>query len=139
MEFMVQVPQEESAPMNPAGLHVRVASSFVARARGLLFRATLGFDEGLLIAPCSSVHTFGMRQGIDVVFVDPLGGVLRVVPSLGPWRMASEGGSAGVLELASGAAAYWGIASGVVLEDLQQALVPRSWFAPLSRRSPEES
>jgi len=139
MELSVRLPQEPGAPQASPGLRVRVASNFFSRARGLLLRAPLDFQEGLLIAPCNSVHTFGMGHPIDVVFVDPLGGVLRIVPSLRPWGMASDGGAAGVLELASGAAAHWGIGVGDVLEDLQRALVPRSWFAPLSRRSPEES
>ena len=53
-------------------MRIHVARSFLQRARGLLGRAPLAADEALLIRPCSSIHTFGMRFAIDVVFIDAL-------------------------------------------------------------------
>jgi len=41
-----------------------------AKARtGLLKHAGLAPGEGLWIAPCEAIHTFGMRFPIDVVFL----------------------------------------------------------------------
>ena len=71
-------------------LHVRIAGGFLQRARGLLLRPPLAENEALLLPGCASVHTFGMRYTIDVVFLDPLGRVLRVARSLRPWRVASH-------------------------------------------------
>ena len=67
---------------------------------GLLGTKNLDNDEGLLIAPCSSVHTFGMRYSIDVLFLDKQFNIVKAVKSLKPWRMAGSSLSSMVLELA---------------------------------------
>src|SRR5437868_5912697 len=82
----------------------QVATSAWARTRGLLGRGSVAPDEGLLIRKAGSVHTFFMRFAIDVVFLDPELAVVRVVPGLGPWRVAGARGAKAVLELAAGAA-----------------------------------
>jgi uncharacterized membrane protein (UPF0127 family) len=46
------------------------ARSFLARLRGLMGHPGLEAGQGLLIEPCSSVHSFFMRFPIDVIFVD---------------------------------------------------------------------
>jgi uncharacterized membrane protein (UPF0127 family) len=70
-----------------------VARSFLARGRGLMGRDGMGSGEGLLIEPCSSVHSFFMRFPIDVVFVDrahKVVGLTRAMPPnrpyAGAWR-----------------------------------------------------
>lgn len=63
-----------------------VASSIVARTVGLLGRSSLPAEEGLLIRPCSGMHTFFMRFPIDVLFLDAGGRVLRAYAALRPWR-----------------------------------------------------
>ena len=97
-------------------LHVRIAGGFLQRARGLLLRPPLGTDEALLLPGCASIHTFGMHYAIDVVFLDPLGRVLRVARGLRPWRVVSEPGAAAVLELLAGSAAAHQLYPGVVLD-----------------------
>src|SRR3712207_4937418 len=64
-----------------------VASSAWRRARGLLGCRALPAGGGLVIRPCSVVHTLGMAFTIDVVHLDVDGRVLRVVCSLRPWRL----------------------------------------------------
>jgi uncharacterized membrane protein (UPF0127 family) len=56
-----------------------VADRPAARLRGLLGRRALGIDEGLLIRPASSIHTFFMRFPIDVEFIDRRGVVVKIV------------------------------------------------------------
>jgi uncharacterized membrane protein (UPF0127 family) len=65
--------------VKPARLHVRGRDTGVAvsitetareRLRGLLGRDRLAPGEALLLERCGSVHTFGMRFAIDVVFLD---------------------------------------------------------------------
>jgi len=73
--------------------------------RGLLGRASLDADEGMLFKPAGSIHMFFMRFAIDAVFLDRDLVVVDVVPSLKPWRMASRRGAKVVVELAEGAAA----------------------------------
>ena len=103
----------------PAGLlRVRVAERFWTRALGLLVGKPLDPTEGLLISPCSSIHTMGMRYPIDVVFVDREARVLRVCAAVGMGRMRFARGARAVLELRSGVAAEHGLTPGVRLDEL---------------------
>jgi uncharacterized protein len=73
-----------------------------ARNRGLLGRS--GLDEGsaLILAPCSSIHTFFMRFAIDVLFVAGDGRVLKVYPTLPAWRIAFAFRAFAAIELTAG-------------------------------------
>jgi uncharacterized membrane protein (UPF0127 family) len=92
-----------------------VADNPWTRLRGLLGRAGLEPDEGLLIRPTNSIHMFFMRFPIDAVFLDRKLVVLRVVPGLAPWRTAMQRGAKAVLELPAGAAEGAGIRDGTRL------------------------
>lgn len=59
--------------VNGRKFEILVANSFLARAAGLLFRKKLAYSQCLLITPCRSVHTIGMRYTIDIVFIDAFG------------------------------------------------------------------
>jgi len=75
------------------------------RMRGLLGRAGLDADEGMLFRPAGSIHMFFMRFPIDAVFCDAELRVLGVERGLRPWRTAGRRGAKVVVELAAGAAA----------------------------------
>jgi uncharacterized protein len=83
------------------GREVAVAVGLRARLLGLggLRRERAG--PGLLIPRCSSVHTFGMRFALDLVFLDRDGGVLSVRHGVPPRRLAWQPGAAAVLEVPS--------------------------------------
>lgn len=83
---------------------------------GLLGRASLPEDEGLLLAPAWSIHTWGMRFPIDVVFIDRDERVLRIVPAMRPWRVVSHWHAHAVVELAAGRARALGLHEGRRLE-----------------------
>ena len=89
-----------------------VADTSLTRMRGLLGRSALPREEGILLRPASSVHTWFMRFPIDVVFLDRELAVLRVVPRLGPWRAVARRRAAAVLELAAGESERRGIRPG---------------------------
>jgi len=61
----------------------RIASSFVARARGMI---GLSFDrfDGLILPECSSVHTCFMGQALDLIFADGGGRTLGIEIEAGP-------------------------------------------------------
>ena len=99
----------------PLRLQIRVFSQFVERARGLLGSAAVRHCDGVRLEPCRAVHTMGMTRSIDVVFVDAGGRVLRVAPSMRPWRVAAHSGAQAVYELPDGAAARCGIVVGRTL------------------------
>jgi len=73
--------------------------SVFERCRGLLGRPSPAAGEGMLIAPCASIHTFFMRFPIDALFLNHQGTILKVCPSLQPFRMALCPGAAAVLEI----------------------------------------
>ncbi len=67
-------------------MHVVFALGFLQRLRGLLGRPArwLGTRGVLAIAPCDSIHTWGMAYPIDVAFLDSRGRVLlsrRALPA----------------------------------------------------------
>ncbi|SMC71859.1 DUF192 domain-containing protein [Sporomusa malonica] len=86
------------------GDNIKVAANFFSRLVGLLATPRLQAGAGLLIKPCNSVHTFGMRYPIDVVFVDSSHTVVKVVSGLKPCRLAAVRGAAYVIELPEGMA-----------------------------------
>jgi uncharacterized protein len=98
-----------------APLRVFHARSFVARLFGLLGGRRLAPDEALLLEPCSSVHTFGMRYPIDVVMLDEDGRVLATRSALQPLRLAAARRTCRVLELPPNSLASLGIAPGAQL------------------------
>ncbi len=59
---------------------VKIARGFLERLIGLLGRSGLEEGEALMIPDCGSVHTFGMRFVIDVLFFDKDGNVLALYP-----------------------------------------------------------
>ncbi len=66
-----------------------IVDSFFGRLFGLLGKKGLAIDEGLIILPCNSVHTVGMRFSIDVLFLNKDGFVTKVLTSVRPYRFSS--------------------------------------------------
>jgi uncharacterized membrane protein (UPF0127 family) len=92
-----------------------LAESTFARMRGLLGRDGLEPGTGMLIHPAPSVMTFFMRFPIDVVFLDREWAIVKIVPALKPWRMASARKAVAALELPAGASETIGLRSGMRL------------------------
>src|SRR5918996_1817824 len=93
---------------------LEVADSGRARQVGLLGRD--GVDGALLLRPCRSVHTLGMRFPIDVAFCDGDLHVLRVV-TMRRHRMSRPVLRArAVVEAEAGSFARWGVRAGDTLE-----------------------
>ena len=103
-------------------LRVRLADRFFTRALGLLVGTPLEPGEGLLIAPCSSIHTLGMRYPIDVVFLDREARILRVCAHVRAGRLRFGRGARGVLELRSGIALRHRLVAGMRLAELAEGL-----------------
>jgi uncharacterized membrane protein (UPF0127 family) len=81
---------------------VEVADHGATRRKGLLGRSGLPAGEGLWIVPCESVHTFGMKFPIDLVYLDRNKKVKKVRSAVPPWRLSACLSAHSVLELASG-------------------------------------
>jgi len=92
--------------------NVGMASGFAQRAVGLLGRRHVARDEGIILPRCASVHTFGMRCAIDILFIDGERRVLASREALVPWRFAACRGARDVIELGAGGLALAGVVSG---------------------------
>ena len=64
-----------------------LAESFLRRLKGLLGRKELAPGRGMVIRPCSSIHTLGMAFPIDVGFADKSGRLCLVVENLPPGKL----------------------------------------------------
>lgn len=81
------------------GRRVAVARGLRARLLGLALLRRQRAGPGLLIPRCRSIHTFGMRFAIDVVFLDREGHTLREVRAVPASRIVRCPGAGAVLEL----------------------------------------
>lgn len=91
---------------------VTVADSTGRRLRGLLGKRDLPSGHGVLLRPAWSIHTAFMRFAIDVVFLDADQIVIKIVPSLAPFKTASCRGAREVVELRAGECERRGLALG---------------------------
>jgi uncharacterized protein len=97
----------------PTSLEVDVARSVWQRSRGLLGRRAV--PTALLLHPCSSVHSLGMRVDLEVAYLDADLTVLEVV-GLPRWRVhRPRPRAAAVLEAAPGALTSCGVRPGARL------------------------
>jgi uncharacterized membrane protein (UPF0127 family) len=81
------------------GVEVPVAVGLRARLLGLAGLDLEAAGIGLLIPRCSSVHTFGMRFALDIVFLDARWRPLAVRRAVPRRRVFSHRAAAAVLEL----------------------------------------
>jgi uncharacterized membrane protein (UPF0127 family) len=98
------------------GTRIRLADRWLTRLRGMLGHPPPKPGEGLLLTPCTSVHMYGMRYPLDVVFLDRGGTVVAVYPSLAPGARTSwHRNAAHALELPSGTVDGSGVKLGDVV------------------------
>lgn len=97
----------------PGGLTLLVASTRRTRGRGLARLDVLAADHGLLLEPCRSVHTFGMRFALDLVWLDGRGRVVRVDACVAPRRMRTCRRARAVVECVAGEGERFAAALGV--------------------------
>jgi len=64
-----------------------VADGFISRLVGLIGRKSFERGQGLLLQPCSSIHTCWMSIPIDAVYLGRNSKVLGVDHNLKPWRI----------------------------------------------------
>ena len=98
--------------------HAERAVSARERLQGLLRRSGLGPGSALLIERCGAVHTVGMRFALDLVFLDRLWRVTRVVRNVGAGRLMVWGGwrATRVVECEAGPVALGCLRPGDLLE-----------------------
>jgi uncharacterized membrane protein (UPF0127 family) len=87
------------------GRDVRCANGPLARLLGLAGLPTPSAPVGLLLPRTRSVHTFGMRFALDLVWLDAAGEVVRVDRGVPPGRLRGCRRARAVVELPSCAGA----------------------------------
>ena len=96
-----------------------LASADVAETARSRRRGLIGVDEvevALVLTPCNWVHSIGVRNPLDVAYLDPEGTVLKT-QRLAPNRAALPvRGARTVIEAAGGSFSRWGIEPGRVIE-----------------------
>lgn len=82
---------------------IKVANNPITRFIGLLNRSGLAKGEGLLIIPCKSIHSFGMKFKFDAVFLDKKNKAKYLIKSMKTGKVSPIIWSAhSVLELPEG-------------------------------------
>jgi uncharacterized membrane protein (UPF0127 family) len=94
----------------PGGLELRHAHAFGERRRGLAGLDLLPPDVGLRIHRCNSVHTFGMRFALDLVWLARDGRVLRLDTAVPRRRQRLCVRARSVVEVAAGEGERWAAA-----------------------------
>jgi uncharacterized membrane protein (UPF0127 family) len=98
-----------------------VADRFGLRLVGLLGRSQLAMGEGMFFPNCSSVHTWGMRFEIDVVFVrrkEEGFEITKLEEKVRPWRLLPlvDAQAWGAIELPAGRIKEMGLQKGDFLQ-----------------------
>lgn len=83
--------------------------------RGLMLRKGLPDGHGMVFRPAKGIHTQFMRFPIDLIFLDKHNQVVKVRPSMRPWRFDFTNAAA-VIEMTGGAAAHTDIRPGDQLD-----------------------
>lgn len=93
-----------------------LANTAMTRMVGLLGRDVLAPGDGLVLEPCSSIHTCFMRFPIDVAFLRKDGTIVRLVERVRPFRLTWAAGAARAVELPAGTLRACGVRAGHRLE-----------------------
>jgi uncharacterized membrane protein (UPF0127 family) len=81
------------------GRSIPVAATRTSRLLGLALLDRAAAGSGLLIPRCRSVHTFGMRFALHLVFLDEAARAVSVRRRVPPRRVAADRRARSVLEL----------------------------------------
>jgi uncharacterized protein len=119
-----------------------VAHTRCGRLLGLALRRRPPRGRALLLPRCRSVHTFGMRFALDLVWLDGSGDVLAIDNSVPPCRIRTRHTAAAVIEAPAGeghrAAAAWATSrrSGIIQPMAETRETPNRWLEAFDPRVP---
>lgn len=66
-------------------LKIREAKSFKDRFLGLMFKKNISY--GLMFNNCRSIHTFFMKEQIDVIATDEKDNIIKEYKDVKPWKI----------------------------------------------------
>lgn len=68
--------------------NLKLNNTYFSRLMGLMFKKNLPKGSGIILKPCTQIHTCFMRFNIDVIFLDTNLQVLHVIENMKPWRIS---------------------------------------------------
>ncbi len=68
--------------------NLKMNNTYFSRLIGLMFKKNLPAGSGIILKPCTQIHTCFMRFNIDVIFLDDNLKVLHVIENMRPWRIS---------------------------------------------------
>jgi len=123
-------------------VEIITARSRRARLLGLALRRRPPTGRALLLPRCRSVHTFGMRFALDLVWLDRSGNLVAIDQRVPPLRIRTRRRAAAVIEAPAGeghqAAAAWATShrSGIIPPMAQTRETPNRWLEAFDPRVP---
>lgn len=100
--------------MTTIPLRCITARSWWQRTRGLVGKPSWPPEQGFAIPDCRSIHTFGMRFAIDVLWINDQSIVVAISKQVKPWQLRfGPIGTKACIELASGEIDRLGITNGI--------------------------
>lgn len=71
---------------NKKKIEIEDCTTFLKRLIGFMFKK-VKITDGKRFPKCNSIHTFFMFQKIDVIMTDKNNKIIKMYPSLKPWRI----------------------------------------------------
>lgn len=71
--------------INNNKIPIKVCNKFKDRLFGLMFKKNI--STGYLFPRCNSIHTFFMKEKIDVLLLDKNNKILFIYNNLSPWKI----------------------------------------------------
>ena len=68
--------------------NLEMKDTFLGRLIGLLATKNLKAGQGIILKPCTQIHTCFMRFAIDVVFISKDFKVLKVIKNMRAWKFS---------------------------------------------------
>lgn len=84
----------------------------VERLGGLLLTNQLAPQQGLWLTSCNSIHTFGMKYSLDLIYVDKCDEICAIVENIKPWRISLCIKAKATIELIAGSISQFDIRKG---------------------------
>ena len=66
-------------------IKIKIAKSFKDRLLGLMFKKNITY--GLYFKNCRSIHTFFMKEPIDVIATDKNDKIIKTYKEVNPWKI----------------------------------------------------
>lgn len=86
--------------INNKKYYIKNCKTFSSRLLGLMFKKNISY--GCYFKKCKSIHTFFMKENIDIIFLDKSGQIIDIKENIKPYKIiTSKKNTYSILELPS--------------------------------------